>query len=338
MTSIQEAVRFLKEGKPVVFPTETVYGVGVARSQERSAASIYDLKGREENKPLSLHIARIGSLDLKKIYFPRLVSFLIHRFWPGPLTLIIKHRNGETLGYRFPNNPIARQLIEMLGEPMLATSANTSGKPPATTVREAESYFGNKIPVYLDGGKTQFQEASTVLDVTQYPPKLLREGTGAERVREAIVSFLDNSFVKRKILVVCTGNTCRSPMAEGWLRHHLTTQGYADSFEVESCGTAAFSGIPPSDEAIQVLKADGIDISHQRSRALYDELVFRASHIFVMTDSHKKYILELFPEVEKCIAVLNIPDPIGLEQAEYQRVYELIKSKLNKELEWILKF
>lgn len=338
MTSIAEAVKFLKEGKPVVFPTETVYGIGIAASQKKSSALIFDLKGREENKPLSLHISRTSSIDFNEIFFPRLVSFLMHRFWPGPLNLILKSRkDGSTLGYRFPDNDVARQLIEMLGEPILATSANLSGKPPATTVGEAEAYFGKKIPAYVDGGKTQIQVASTVLDVTQYPPKFIREGSSAEQIREAIISFMDNAYVKKRVLFVCTGNTCRSPMAEGWMRNYLKSQGYSDSFEVESCGTSAFAGVPPADEAVQVLKEDGIDISHQRSRALYPEMIQQAAYIFVMTEAHKKYILDLFPGAEKRIMVLDVPDPIGLDKKEYLRVYDMIKKKIMKELSWILK-
>ena len=338
MTSIEEAVKFLKEGKPVVFPTETVYGIGIAASQKKSAALIFDLKGRDENKPLSLHISRTSSIDFSEIFFPRLVSFLMHRFWPGPLTLILKNRkDGSTLGYRFPNNTVARQLIEALGEPVLATSANLSGKPPATTIGEAEAYFGKKVPAYVDGGKTQFQEASTVLDVTQYPPQFIRGGSSAGKIQEAIISFMDNSFVKKKILFVCTGNTCRSPIAEGWLWNYLKKEGYSDSFEVESCGTSAFTGIPPSEEAVQILQENGIDISHQRSRVLHPELIQQAAYIFVMTEAHKKYILDLLPGVKKRIIVLDIPDPIGLDKKEYLRVYDMIKKKVTKELSWILK-
>ncbi len=334
---IHEVVQVLKEGKPVVFPTETVYGIGIALSQKKNSGVIFDLKGREENKPLSLHIARVTSLDLKKIFFPRIVNFLIHRFWPGPLTLVIKSRDGEKTGYRFPSNLIARQLIEELGEPVLATSANLSGKDPALTIEEAERYFGDKVPLYLDGGKTEFQAASTVLDLSQYPPNFIREGSEARKVRDAIQEFEAFLFMKKKILLVCTGNTCRSPMAEGWLRRYFLDEGLADSFEVISCGTTAFSGVPPSEEAIEVMREEGIDISVKRSRPLNDELLFQSDIIFVMTEAHKDYILERAPEVSGKIHILDIPDPIGMEKEAYRRVFEAMKSKLTKEMAWVLK-
>lgn len=335
---LSDAVRFLNEGKVIVFPTETVYGIGVASSRKEAAGAIYELKGREQQKPLSLHIASLAQVPIQTLHFPRLVNYLVHRFWPGPLTLIAKTRENEALGLRFPKNPIARRLIELLGEPMLATSANLSAKEPAKSVEEAEGYFGHQIPLYLDGGRTEFGEASTVLDVTEYPPKFVREGCEAGQVREALSSFEGFRFAKKMILLVCTGNTCRSPMAEGWLNQYLAEEGQADGFWVASCGTAAITGIPPTQEAIDVLKEEDIDISEKRSRPIHEELIRQADFIFVMTAAHKNYILELNPEVEKRIAVLDVEDPIGLEKEEYEKIYVEIKARLKKELEWILKF
>ncbi len=335
---LEEAVRLLKAGKTVIFPTETVYGIGAALSQKKAIEAIYNLKGRSEQKPLSFHIAQIDSFDLHNVLFERVICFLINRFWPGPLTLVVRSKNQETLGYRFPSNWIARKLIQMLGEPIMATSANQSDQPPAVTVLEAEKYFGDSVPLYIDGGKTNYKEASTVLDCTVYPPKILREGKDASKVKKALEEFQAMETVKKSILLVCTGNTCRSPMAEGWLKHYLNLKGVSDSFQVQSCGTSAFSGIPPSQEAIDVLKGEGVDISENRSRPIHDELILRSDYIFVMTPVHKNYILERFPEVEERIAVLDVPDPIGMDKSEYQRVYEILKQRLTKELEWILNY
>ncbi len=338
LEKIKKAADLLKKGKIVVFPTETVYGVGVALSQKKSVSKIYDLKGREEHKPLTYHISSLRFLDLENIYFSYLIRFLVHRFFPGPITLIVKHVNGEIIGYRFPSHKIARKLIEYVGEPVLATSANKSSEIPANSAEEAKAAFEDKVALYIDGGKTDLKEASTIIDLTGWPAQIIREGTNAQKVKEALKEFENNRTLKKQVLFVCTGNTCRSPMGEGWMRNALEKQGLSDKYIVTSCGTSAFTGIPPAEESIQVCNKAGIDISHQRSRTLSAELILESDYIFVMTEQHKNYIVELIPEVENRIKVLEIGDPLGLSVASYAKVFQEIDEKCKKEMEWVLKY
>jgi len=338
LPEISEAVQLLKEGKLVVFPTETVYGVGIALSKKDKIQAIYDLKSREQNKPLTWHIADLKAIDFNEVYYPYIVSFLAHRFWPGALTLIVKIRTGDTIGFRFPQHKIARKLIEALGEPLLATSANISSEDPAVKVEQAKEAFGDKVPLYIDGGETDFKLSSTIVDLRSYPPKIIREGNETEAVKKSIEQFGKFNFMKKQILFVCTGNTCRSPMGEGWMRNYLQENGHSDQFIVKSCGTAAFGGIPPSQEGIDVLhEEDDIDISHQRSSALTPELITESDFIFVMTLEHKNYILNFYPEAESKIAVLNILDPVGMGKESYKNIYHQIKENCQKELAWVLK-
>lgn len=334
---LQDAVHALKEGHPVVFPTETVYGIGIAASQKKHSGMIYDLKGREETKPLSLHIGDLDLLNGSQIYFPRVNYFLMHRFWPGPLTLVIKKRSGEKMGYRFPSHKIFRRLVEMLGEPVLATSANKSGQAPALSLAKAREYFGEAVSVYLEGGTPEFQGASTVLDTSQYPPAWIREGARAKEIRAALEEFEAMGFLKKKILIACSGNTCRSPMAEGWLRKYLQEKGWSDSFEVHSAGTAALAGLPPSQEAIEVMEEEHIDISQKRARPIHRELIRESNIIFVMTAGHKDTILEQVSDAENKVHILDIPDPVGMDREQYRKTFELIRERILKEMTWLLK-
>lgn len=170
------AARRLSNGGLVVFPTETVYGLGANAEDEKAVSEVYRIKNRPTNKPLSLHIA-----DLE-IFYTRLRTFvdknvqkLINKFWPGPLTLIVETEKGKE-GFRMPDNVIARQLIELSGVPVVAPSANISGKVPPQSYSEISEEIRTRVDIIIDGGKANIGIESTVLDVTTTPYKILREG------------------------------------------------------------------------------------------------------------------------------------------------------------------
>ncbi|MFH1857409.1 MAG: L-threonylcarbamoyladenylate synthase [Candidatus Omnitrophota bacterium] len=183
---VRKAAKFLREGKLVAFPTETVYGLGVSMDHPDAVERLYRVKGRPKEKELTLAIA--GFSDLKKygvILEPAAETFA-KRFWPGPLTLLLKNRGGETIGVRMPGHPVARAILSEAGVAVGLPSANPSGKTPPRSAEEVLTYFDGVIDLIVDGGKTALGISSTVVDLTGPAWKIVREGViTTEEIRRA---------------------------------------------------------------------------------------------------------------------------------------------------------
>jgi len=183
--AIGDAVRLLNAGRLVAFPTETVYGLGAMAFDEAAVACIFAAKGRPQDNPLILHLASADDLQLIARDVPRVARELMASFWPGPLTLVLRRQDRvpagvtaglDTVAVRVPDHPIALDLIRALGAPIAAPSANRSGRPSPTTAAHVAHDFGVNVPLILDGGSTLVGLESTVVDVTDRVPRLLRPG------------------------------------------------------------------------------------------------------------------------------------------------------------------
>lgn len=193
---IVEAATIIREGGLVAFPTETVYGLGANALDADAVAKVYEAKGRPSDNPMIVHIARasdIGQLT------PRLsadIVALIENFWPGPLTLVVKRKEGvpdrttgglDTVGVRMPDSKIALDLINHAGCPIAAPSANLSGKPSPTRVKDVIEDLNGKVDAILEGPDCRVGIESTVLDVSGPEPMILRPGIiTAEAIEAAI--------------------------------------------------------------------------------------------------------------------------------------------------------
>ena len=183
--NIQYAADVIKEGGLVVFPTETVYGLGANALDEDAVKRVYAAKGRPSDNPMIVHIARASDIgQMTRMLSPDIVN-LIDNFWPGPLTLIVKSKDSipkatrgglETVGVRLPDNETARMLIELSGVPIAAPSANLSGKPSPTKVEHVIEDLDGKVDVILKGGDCRVGIESTVLDVSGDKLMVLRPG------------------------------------------------------------------------------------------------------------------------------------------------------------------
>lgn len=182
---IKEAAEGLKAGELVVFPTETVYGLGANGLDEDAIAGIFEAKGRPKDNPLILHIAdQEQVLDLVKI-IPPIGQDCMDMFWPGPLTLIMERSKIvpdsitgglETVAIRMPSHPIAHAILKEAYIPVAAPSANTSGRPSPTRVEHVLEDMMGKVSIIVDGGITDVGIESTVLDITGEKPVILRPG------------------------------------------------------------------------------------------------------------------------------------------------------------------
>lgn len=191
-----QAANFLKAGQLVVFPTETVYGIGALADKWQALKNIFLVKGRPQDNPLILHV---DSLAMLKRYVQPLKAielFLINRFMPGPITFIMQRSklvnntitaHLDTVGIRMPSNPIARKLITYCGEGIAAPSANISGRPSPTNSQAVVHDFWNKVPCIIDGGDSAFGVESTILDLSKEPYHILRPGAiSAEQINAAL--------------------------------------------------------------------------------------------------------------------------------------------------------
>jgi L-threonylcarbamoyladenylate synthase len=181
--ALLSALKILREGGLVAFPTDTIYGIGSVAFNQVAVESIYFAKDRPLEKAIPILIADIDEIDKVARAFSPLARLLAAHFWPGPLTIVVPKREDlpaavsttSTIGVRVPNHITARALFRMAG-PMTVTSANLSGRPNPCTAEQVFLQLNGRIPLILDGGKTPGGIPSTVVDVTKDEPFLLREG------------------------------------------------------------------------------------------------------------------------------------------------------------------
>jgi L-threonylcarbamoyladenylate synthase len=195
---LQEAARILSQGGLVVFPTETVYGLGANGLDEQAVQKIFAAKGRPSDNPLILHIFDRSQLNEIVVRVPDVARTLIEAFWPGPLTLVFEKQPHvptvvsaglPTVAVRMPNNSIALELLREVGLPIAAPSANQSGRPSSTNVDHVIEDLEGKVDAILDGGRSVIGIESTVLDVTTSPPTLLRPGVITKLQIEDVIGF-----------------------------------------------------------------------------------------------------------------------------------------------------
>lgn len=183
--SLTRATDLLLQGEVIALPTDTVYGVAALAFDHEAVAKIYQVKERPFDKAIPVFVPSVA--DLSRVcgdIRPAVLPFL-EQYWPGALTVIlpvspnlpgIVTNNGPTVAVRMPDHPVVMQLLAMVGQPLAATSANISGRPNPQTAAAVEAQLQGRIPLILDDGPTPSNLASTILDLTQWPPQVVRQG------------------------------------------------------------------------------------------------------------------------------------------------------------------
>ena len=181
----QEAAKLLQEGQLVALPTETVYGLGANGLNEAAVAKIFEVKGRPQDNPLILHIAHPQQMEDICHSIPQSAYLLAEKFWPGPLTMVLPAKDCvprrttgglSTVAVRCPDHDATRTIIRLAGVPIAAPSANISGKPSTTTAQHVLDDHNGKLPLIVDGGPCRVGVESTIVDLTDSRPRLLRPG------------------------------------------------------------------------------------------------------------------------------------------------------------------
>jgi L-threonylcarbamoyladenylate synthase len=198
---LSNAVAALRGGDVIVFPTETLYGLGADALNFTAVEKVFQLKGRDPNNPFPVLVSDRSMLNLLVAEISPLAEKLIERFWPGPLTLVLPARENippplvnstGAIGVRISNQPIASEIVRMLGRPLTATSANPSGQPPAQTLAQARDYFSGKIEIFIDGGALTSKTGSTVAAVVGNKIKIIRAGEiGKNELEKALGKGVD---------------------------------------------------------------------------------------------------------------------------------------------------
>lgn len=222
--SLNEAAEVIKNGGTVAFPTETVYGLGANALDSKAVKKIFIAKGRPQDNPLIIHVA---SKDISEYVddIPTIAYKLMDKFWPGPLTLILKKKdivpsetsaNLDTIGIRMPDNKIALALIGKSGVPIAAPSANISGRPSPTDMERCIEDLEGRVDYIIGGEKSNVGVESTIVDLTVEPPCILRPGGVT---LEMIKEFDENAYIDKALLVETINNDFK-PKAPGMKYRH----------------------------------------------------------------------------------------------------------------------
>ena len=352
--AIYRAVQALAEGKLVAIPTETVYGVAASALNADSVSRLIEAKNRDYGKALALGIKGADDALDYVPEMPPLARRLARRLWPGPVTLVLNDAHPDSVvgrlpelvrnavvpdgrvGLRVPAHSVALQVLRLTAGPIVLTSANLSGQADPLKATDVISQIGDKIDLILDDGRSKLGQSSSVVQVDGHKIKMLRAGVMDEKTLKRMSGFM--------ALVVCTGNTCRSPMAELLFKKQLANKIGCEieeledkGFIVQSAGIAAMPGGRPSPEAVDVMKTQGLDLSDHASQPVSERLIKYADVILTMTSGHHHAIVTQWPEVTTRVHMLskdgiNISDPIGGTVDMYQQCADQINENIKS---WI---
>ncbi len=313
------ALAALDRGQLVLVPTETVYGLAAREDRPEALARLDAVKpGRD--RPFSLAVPSLLVVADRLQPPSAVVGRITSRWWPGPVTLVLPRRGGGSLGLRVPGHAWTGRLVAEAGAPLCLPSANSPGASAPVSLEQVEADVLAAAAVVVDGGRAALGEASSVLRPGREALVILREG---------VVSRTDLArHAAPRVLVVCSGNTCRSPMGAA-----LLTAAYAEAAQrrqdlvparVASAGVMAGPGSPASSGARSALAARGLDLSDHASAPLAAVLDDSVDLILGMTSSHVALLSDYAAGSAVRVELFDpeggeVEDPFGGSPAVYDR-------------------
>ncbi|MBR5587115.1 MAG: threonylcarbamoyl-AMP synthase [Clostridia bacterium] len=318
-TSLQElaeAGEVIKSGGLVIFPTETVYGLGADGLNPDAVKNIFRAKGRPSDNPLILHVSdmemaeKIGEINpnAKKI---------MEKFWPGPITVIVAKKDVvptevtaglDTVAIRMPSNPVAKKLIEFAQTPVAAPSANLSGKPSPTTFRHSFCDMNGRVDMIIDGGDCDIGIESTVVDTTSTPPTVLRPGgITAEMLAEL---FPDVEVEEHKK----EGTEGYTPKSPGMKYKHYAPDAQVILYTTEDKLAADLEEFKKQGKKVGLFKKDDLALSADIDISWGNDTADLAKRLFCS--------LRRFDELGAEVILCQLPEKSGMWRGVYNRLYK----------------
>jgi len=359
-SSLTEAIDLLNSGGLVAFPTETVYGLAARADNPKALERLSVLKQRPDDKPFTLHIPDISTLTNYVPSVSLIDRYFLQKAWPGPLTVVFQlskrqqqqisrkfpknlisslyHNN--SIGIRLPDNSVARKLLAAIDGPVVAPSANLAGQNPPLCAEDVLEQLDGQIEMVIDSGPARYQRPSTIAKVSS-------DGNTLEIIRLGVMAPSDIQRLRQvTTLFVCTGNTCRSPMAQGIFKTKLAEilschidQLDGKGYKVLSAGVMALSGAPATPEAVEVCHEIAVDIAGHKAQQLTVNLIQQADRIFVMAMSHYHAVVGMVAQAGSKTTLLadktDIADPIGAGLEVYRdcanRISQAVTNRLKED-------